>query len=222
MALYVIAARIAASRVGAAARASAAGRIVLEVVHFVSYVGLPYAALWNGTFAPRDVGLLGSPAPDRILGWTPEDWMSAIGQAAALGALTLAAVAGLAWQVRRAGGDAPSALGIAPAPAAQAIRDGVYAETHWSFYRALPAVLFGDARWAALAGLGFVTGEALLAGRTHMSLFAALLAGLSATYFTLTGGNVWLATVLQIGLRAAITALVFAGRRAHSPDELTV
>ena len=227
MALYAIAARIAASRSGAVMRASSARRMAIEVARFVFYVGLPYAALWTGTFAPRDVGLQGSPAPDLMLGWMPEDWVRAIGQAVGLGTLTLITVAALAWQVRRAGGYAASALGVDSAPAAQAIREGVLVEAHWSFYRALPMVLLGDARWAALAGLGFATGEAVLGGRTHtgahyVSLFEALLAGLSATYFALTGGNVWLAIVLQIGMRAAVTQLANAGRHAESPNEIIV
>lgn len=228
MALFVIAARLSASRFGARLRATSAGGIALEGARFLFYVGLPYAALLAGAFVPRDVGLQGSPAPDALLGWPAEAWARATGHAAALGGATLLAVAILAWQVRRAGGYTPLALGIEHHPPARAIRDAIYAEAHWSFYRALPIVALTDARWAALAGLALVTIEALLAGRraesgaARIRLSEGLLAGLSTTYFAMTGGHVWLAIALQAGVRGAMTQLVFTGRDAARPDDVIV
>jgi hypothetical protein len=224
----VIAARLNASRFGARLRATSAGGIALEGARFLFYVGLPYAALLAGAFAPRDVGLLGSPAPDALLGWPAEAWLRAAGHAAALGGATLLAVAALAWQVRRAGGYTPLALGVEHQPSTRAIRDAVYAETHWSFYRALPMVALADARWAALAGLALAAIEALLAGRraetgaARIRLSEGLLAGLSATYFAMTGGHAWLAIALQAGVRGAMTQLVFIGRDAAAPDDVIV
>jgi hypothetical protein len=235
MALFAIAARLAGSRPGVAIRASSIGRIALEGARFVFYVGLPYAALLTGAFAPSDVGLQGSPAPGLILGWTPEDWARAIGQATALAGLSLAVVAVLAWQARRAGGHIAPALGIEPASIAHAIREAVYAEVHWSFYRALPTLApLGEARWAALAGLGLITVEALLAGRYtatgrhRIRLFDALLAAMSATFFALTDGNVWAAIALQVGARLGLMLLANAGdnsaalRSEESPDDVIV
>ena len=225
IALFVIAARLSSTRIGSRVRASSVGRMATEGARFIFYVGLPYAALLTGAFVPRDVGLQGSPAPDLILEWTPEAWARAFGQAAALGGLTLAAIALLAWQVRRARGYGPLALGIDSAPIAFSIREAIYAEAHWSFYRALPMLLLADAHWTGLAGLALVTVEALLAGRrartdtARIRLFDALLAGLSATYFTLTGGNVWVAIALQIGVRVVTTGLVYASHGAESPSE---
>jgi len=227
-ALYAIAARLAVTRIGARTRASSFGRMVLEGARFVFYVGLPYLALLSGAYAPSDIGLRGSPATDLILGWTPEDWTRALGQAVALGGMTLIATAVLTWQLRRAGGYTPTALGVVYTPIARSIRDGVYAEAHWSFYRALPILLLGDARWAALGGLALVVIEALLAGRRaadgadRLPLGEALLLTLSATYFALTGGNVWLAIALQVGTRVAMTRLAHASRRATMQDEIIV
>jgi hypothetical protein len=243
MALFATAARLAGSRLGALMRTSSIGRITLEGARFVFYVGLPYAALLTGAFAPSDVGLQGSPAPGLILGWTPEDWARAIGQAAALAGLSLTVVAVLAWQARRAGGHVAMALSIEPISIAHSIREAVYAEAHWSFYRALPALaaasaaslaMLSEARWAALAGLGLITVEALLAGRYtetgrhRIRLYDALLAATSATFFALTGGNMWVASVLQIVARIGFTMLANAGdqpealRNRESQDDVIV
>ena len=199
--------------------------MALEAARFVSCIGLPYAALRAGTFAPRDVGLQGSLSPELILGWTPDQWTWAIGQAGLVAALTLAALSILVWQIRRAGGHAPSALDIDAAPIARSIRDGVYAEAHWSFYRALPVLALASTRWAALAGLGLVAGEALLAGwlaagSARSRLFESLLAAASAAYFALSGGNVWVALVLQVAVRIVATRLAYAGRDTDSSPEL--
>lgn len=228
MALYVVAGRLSATRIGARVRASTIGRIAIEGAHFVFYIGWPYLALLAGAFAPRDVGLQGAPAPELLLGWTPESWARAVGQAAALGGLALTAIAVWVWQIRRAGGFAPAALGVDYATGARAVRDGVYAEAHWSFYRALPMLALGATHWAALAGLALWVLELLLAGRhaesgTHrLRLSEAVLAGMSATFFALTGGNVWVAILLQIGVRLALNGLAFAGSRQNPPDEIIV
>ncbi|HLF26759.1 MAG TPA: hypothetical protein VJG32_10505 [Anaerolineae bacterium] len=234
IALFVIGARLIPSRLSATLRAAPVGQIALEAARFVFYVGLPYAALLTGAFAPRDIGLQGSPAPDLILGWTAEDWARALGHAAALGGLTLAVLAVLAWQIRRGGGSLLAALDIDRISVARAIGNGVYAEAHWSFYRALPmlALALGEARWAALAGLALVAGEALLAGRytetgaQRLSLFEGLLAGLSATYFVLTGGNLWLAILLQIVVRVGVSRMIATARSDESlheaPEEIIV
>lgn len=195
------------------------------MARFVVYIGLPYAALLTGAFAPRDIGLQGSPAPELLLGWTPDQWTRAIGQAGLLGALALGTMALVAWQVHRAGGYASDALDIAPAPIAQSIRDAVFAEAHWSFYRALPMLILADAHWAALAALALVTVEALLAGwlargTGHNRLFEVSLAASSATFFALTGGNVWVAIPLQITVRIIATGLAHARQDASSGTEV--
>ncbi len=222
--LFILTARLTATPIGRRARATRAGRLVAEGARLAFYVGLPYAALLTGAFAPRDVGLQGSPSVDLILGWTPEAWARTTGPAAALGGFTLIAIAALTRQVRRAGGYAPSALGVDRAPIARSICEAAYAEAHWSFYRALPMALLADAHWAALAGLAFAASEALLAGQRaeRVRPFEAFLAGMSATLFALTGGNVWVAVTLQIGVRTVATRLVYTGYDAESPNEIIV
>lgn len=223
--LLAIAGRLAAASPGARLRASGAGRLALEVARFIVCVAVPYTALMTGAFAPSDVGLQGSPSPELALGWTPDQWVRAAGHAGVLAALTVTAMVILTRQIRRAGGYAPAALDIDDAPIARLIRDGAYAEVHWSFYRALPMIVLTEARWAALAGLGLATIEALLAGwlrsgTEHTRLFEAAMLSLSAAYFALTGGQVWIAIVLQIGVRIAATKLAHAGYRAERSTDL--
>ena len=222
--MYVVAARLVAPRIGAALHASPPGTWLLEGARLVYFIGMPYLALLAGAFAPSDVGLQGSLAPNLLLGWTAEEWMRALGQAIALGLLALLAIWLLTWQIRRAGGHAPAALEFNDASAAHAIRDGIYAEAHWSFYRALPMVLWGDAGRAALLGLALAAAEALLAGRrapssvNRISASSALLGMMSATFFALTGGNFWLAIVLQWTIRIALARMAH-GRQTAAPTE---
>lgn len=206
--------RLTWTQAGARVRTSSAARVAIEGVRFAYYVGLPYIVLLGGAFTTRDIGLQGSPAPDLILGWAIDDWARAIGHAATLSGICIFALITLIWQIRRASGRAELALGIRYSSLASSIRDAVYTETHWSFYRVLPIVLLNDIRWAALGGLGIVMVEALLGGRAaprselepiHKPLFNGLLATLSATYFAMTGGNVWVAILLQITIRQTLS-----------------
>ncbi len=242
--MHVVAARLVASRIGAALRASPPGPWLLEGAQFAFFLGVPYLALLTGAFAPSDVGLQGSPALDLLLGWTAEEWMRALGQAIALGLLTLLVVRLLTWQIRRAGGCAPAAMEIDPAgrgassdaSVAHSIRDGLYAEVHWSFYRALPMVLWGDAGRAALLGIALAAAEALLAGRrapfdsaalrsgcvSRISASSALLGMGSATFFALTGGNFWIASVLQVTMRVSLARIAPARQRAEPLEDVIV
>ena len=228
-----MAARLVAPRIGPAVRVTPAGSWLLEAAHFAYFVGAPYLALLTGAFAPSDVGLQGSPALDLLMGWTAEQWGRGLGQAMALGLLTLIFVLVLAWQIRRAGGQALAATGAGDAPTAggrvaHAIRDGIYAEAHWSFYRALPMVLWGDAGRAALIGIALTTVEALLAGRRAASSVnrinpsGALLGMSSAAFFALTGGNFWMAAVLQTATRISLARAAHAGQTVEPLDEIIV
>jgi hypothetical protein len=195
--------------------------LAVEGARFLFCVGVPYLALLTGAFAPRDVGLQGTAGSGAILGWTPETWARAIGQAAALGVATLVVWALLARQLRRAGSPASEALGIERASIAQAAREAVYAEAHWSLYRAVPMVWLGEPRLAALTGLVLVAVETLLAGRRahlhneRINPFTASVIMLSATFFALTGGNAWLAVLAQIVVRSAAVSIVHAGPRSE-------
>ena len=234
--MHVVATRLVVSRIGAALRASPPGQWLLQGAQFAYFLGMPYLALLTGAFAPSDAGLQGSPAPDLLLGWTAEEWMRALGQAIALGLLTLLAVRLLAWQIRHAGGCASAAMEIDPAgrgassdaSVAHSIRDGIYAEGHWSFYRALPMVMWGDAGRAALLGIALAAAEALLAGRratssvSRISASSSLLGMCSATFFALTGGNFWIASVLQVTMRISLARIAPARQRAEPLEDVIV
>lgn len=216
LALYVIVSRLIGTGVREWSRASLIGRIAIEVARFVFFIGLPYGALLSGAFAARDIGLQGAPeaATDLIMGWPADDWTRALGQAALLGVISFTAMAVLFWQIHRAAGESARALGITYASWPGVLRDAVYAEAHWSFYRALPMLLIGEAHGAALGGLGLLMVEVVLGGRVSPTpLFEGLLAGLSATFFAVTGGNFWIATGLQCALRLAVRAIIQSPRR---------
>lgn len=215
--LYVIVTRLAGTNVGQRLSASSIGRIAIEVARFVFFVGLPYAALLVGAFTARDVGLQGMPAPELIFGWPADEWTRALGQAALLSAITFVALVILSWQIRRAAARPAQALGIEDSSWLAILRDAIYAEAHWSFYRALPMVLIGDAHWAALGGLGLLTIEVALGRPPSLApVFEALLAGLSATFFAVTGGNFWIAIGLQCVIRLIVHAMAYGTLRAES------
>jgi hypothetical protein len=134
--------------------------------------------------------------------------------------MTLSATAGLFWQIRRAAGQPAQALGIDASSWPGSLRDAVYAEAHWSFYRALPMVLIGDAHWAALGGLGLLAIQAVL-GRLPSSAprFEGLLAALSATFFAVTGGNFWIAFGLQCAMRLVVHAMAYNTHRSESVED---
>jgi len=225
--LFVLSARTASTSLARRTAASPVGRVFLEVARFAYYLGLPYLALLAGVFSARDASLQGSPSPELFLGWTPEAWMRALGQAAALAVVAISALALLNYQIRQAGGYAWHAIGVPFATLAQSIRESVYAEAHWSFYRVLPVIWLADTRWAALAGLALTGIEAILAGRAEQSdprvrPLEAVLAGASATFYALTGGNLWIAVALQTVTRTAAGAMAHAGQKENPASELVV
>lgn len=222
IAVFIIAARLSMTSAGLKLRATSIGRAAFEAARLVYYLGLPYAALLTGAFPAREVGLHGSPSLDGLLGWPPEAWVRALGSAVALAVSALIVVAILTRQIRRAGGHAASALNAPYVSAAQSIREAVYAEAHWSFYRALPALALNDVIWAALVALAIIVVEARLAGPQRIRLFDALPAATSATFFALTGGNVWIAFVLQATLRIAMTALIYPADKPDPQREVIV
>ena len=123
---------------------------LLEAVRFLYYVGIPYAALLRGVALPR------------LMGLTHLDWVKGIGLGAALGGgafLLLAliwwwyarAIAALSLSARQRGG---KSLGDDPPKGWILLREVIYLQTHWAFYRSA-AILFLDNQYAGVF-LGFL------------------------------------------------------------------
>jgi hypothetical protein len=136
-------------------------------------------------------------------------------------------------------GDLPSG-GLLPAPSLLVtVRESLYAEIHWAFYRAAPLLFMADLYWATLAGAALVVVEWSLdpywraaqsvanGSRREVLLTQSAWLALSAAIFALAR-NVWpiivLHTVLAWALGRWVTLLSAqadaASRAESSPLQL--
>lgn len=170
-----------------------------QLLRLLYYVALPFAALvWGGALSERTLGL----SVDSSGPWL--DWAGDLGHAAALGLGTWGVLA-LSWLAHRRAVGRVEWPETVDAPAAIHVREAIYHEVHWAFYRSVPALTWG-AYWGTWAGLAIVCLEALAnpAWRRGMAdprkappqLVRAALAVLSSLLF-LSTENLWLALVLH-------------------------
>jgi hypothetical protein len=123
---------------------------LLEAVRFLYYIGIPYAALLRGAVLPR------------LMGLTQLDWVKGIGLGTALGGGTFLLLALIWWWYARAIATLPlsareqrgASLGDDSTNGWILLREVVYLETHWAFYRSA-AILFLDSHYAGVF-LGFL------------------------------------------------------------------
>jgi len=123
---------------------------LLEAVRFLYYIGIPYAALLRGVVLPR------------LMGLTHLDWVKGIGLGTVLGGgafLLLALIC--RWYVRAVAALPLSArerwevsLGDGSTNGWILLREVIYLQTHWAFYRSA-AILFLDNQYAGVF-LGFL------------------------------------------------------------------
>lgn len=206
-----------------------------QLVRFAYYIGLPFAALVYGHNAVQ-AGVLGLQPfewPHRDVGnasivaenWA--DWVRDIGWALALGTACWGALALAVWARRRALGQEGTHT-TSPAPAASGwvlLREAIYQEVHWAFYRNLPIVALGSRYWGTWAGLALVALEATLnpAWRTRLSdpdesvtgLIGVACAWMSSMLFLETA-NLWLAILTHFGVSLGMGMLL---RTLHPPVE---
>ena len=117
----------------------------MEAVRFLYYVGIPYAALLRGVVLPR------------LMGLTHLDWVKGIGLGAALGGGAFSLLALIWWWYARALAALPlsarqrggESLGDDPPTGRILLREVIYLETHWAFYRSA-AILFLDNQYAGV------------------------------------------------------------------------
>ena len=222
------------------------GRATVFLVRFAFYIGLPYIVLMNHVLSPVVVGLVGTQTSDLpwwLLGWNTSEWAKAlIGGSDPAGGVTVGALLPdgiavaillLGWRnafranlaLRETGNAFPSG-GLLPAPSIFVIvRESLFAEIHWAFYRAAPLAFIADPYWATLAGAVLVVLEWVLdptwhAGLADGSRREALLMqltwlALSASIFVLTR-NVWPILVLHIILAWVVGRWIalFAARQS--------
>ena len=234
-------------QLGASLSGNPIGRATLFLVRFAFYIGLPYVALMNHALSPVVIGLLGTQTPDLpwwLLGWNTSEWVKAlIGGSDPAGGVTVgallpggiaAAVLLLGWRnAYRAMGAAFPAGGLLPAPSIfVVVRESLFAEIHWAFYRAAPLAFIADPYWATLAGAVLVILEWVLDPAWHAGLAdgtrrEALLMqltwlALSASIFVLAR-NVWPILVLHIALAWIVGRWVtlFAARQPAVSQSVT-
>ena len=107
---------------------------LLQGLRFLYYIGIPYLALLRGAALPRLMGLSGL------------DWPKGVSLGVPLGGGAFLVLALIWWWYARAIAGLPNPSAD-PDPAASwwvVLREVIYVESHWAFYRCLPILLLDD------------------------------------------------------------------------------
>ncbi len=141
---------------------------LLEAIRFLYYIGIPYAALLRGVALPR------------LMGLTHLDWVKGIGLGAALGGGAFLLLALIWWWYARAVAALPlsarqrpgASLGDDSTNGWILLREAIYLETHWAFYRSAAILLLDDYYAGIFLGFLLVTLEWSInpAWRTDLSV----------------------------------------------------
>ncbi len=211
---------------------SVSGRAFLQIVRLIFYVGLPYATILRRALPLGVAGVRGGPDVAGsvwwMLGWSEVEWMQSLDWAARVGVVAAVLLA-LSWRNAVRAAEAPlSAEGVWPAPPWWVtLREALYDEIHWAFYRAWPLVVLGDAYWAVLIGAAMAVLEWMLdpdwwaqargGPRRELVLVQCTWLATSAICFYLTR-NLWTVVLVHVVLALAQNAwLTFlAGREAQA------
>ncbi len=225
--------RFATRLISSAARLSSwrFSRWLLQFFRLLYYIGLPLAALLLGhdALVERHLGLWGSAAMSATSAERWADWTRSLGWAVALGVGSWTLLALGWWTYRRALGAArEDTVLFQHRPSGWAcLREALYHEVHWAFYRNA-FVVVGEAQawgtyWGAWAGLALAGLEATLnpgwrtglddPRRAPVQLMRGALAVVSSVLFLLTQ-NLWLAIAVHWGVSWGLSALV-QGRSAN-------
>jgi hypothetical protein len=209
--------RFSSTRLGASIARLTAWRFsswLLQFLRLLYYIGLPIAALLLGHDAVMEKFLgLKFEADTGIAAW-----VRGLGWAAALGVTAWALLALGWWTYRRAlaaAGQSPMAAG-SDASGWVFLREALYHEVHWAFYRNAFVVVWG-VYWGAWCGLALIATEAVLSPawrggladpqKAPAQLMRGALAVVSSALFLLTQ-NLWLALAVHWGVSWGLAALV--------------
>jgi hypothetical protein len=210
---------------------------LLQIFRLLYYVGVPSAALmWRRVIVEQYLGLSGGTEAiaSEAAKWT--HWARSLGWVAVLGIGTWTLLALGWWGYRRAATNSANQGQVARVnvPVWALLREAIYHEVHWAFYRNAPIVTlyeYGeDVYWGIWAGLAIVILEAILnpawrkgladPGKAPAQLMRGSLAIVSSVLFWETP-NLWLAMALHLGVSWALVALthVLPLSPAHQPDQ---
>jgi hypothetical protein len=193
------------------AESSAFGALAREAGVFVLMVGIPFVALITGA-AGLDLMAMGADVSvagaDRIAGFTFLDWVRGIGISIAV----VVSILLVLW------------LGNRNAPHGQpwgvgwlGLREAIYNEVHWTFYRATPTLWLNDPYWGVIVGAALVLLEwashpdarewlQSIEGRQFVTLRLACL--LSSSFLYLAAHNLWLMIVVNLIIQWAGSRLL--------------
>ena len=140
---------------------STLGPIVREAALFAFMAGIPFVALITGA-ARIDLMALGADLsnPNPIGGFTFANWARAAGIGVVICACVLTVLV-IAARASNAENTKPAGL--------LAIRDAIYDEVHWTFYRAAPALLLNDVYAGVMIGAGLILVEWLARPGKHFA-----------------------------------------------------
>jgi len=186
----------------------------LEGLRLVYYVGLPYVALLSGAVVEHHLWPRRGPA--EVVGVARSaGWLAGIGWAMAIGVGAWLCLAVAWWSHRRALAAVGEQANVPRVSGWTLLREAVYREVHWAFYRNAPIAVLG-AYWGTWAGLGVVALEALLdpgwrggladPRRVLAQLMHVALAVVSGVLFLETG-NLLFAVLVHWGVSWGLAAL---------------
>lgn len=195
---------------------SLGGRLLLQTIRLLYYVGLPYGAVLRRALSLVVLGARGPEVTSAawwLLGWSMTDWTRMLGSTVTLGSIS-AVMLGLAWRnAARAQGRLEATEQWADAPWWVTARETLFNEIHWGFYRVAPLLALSDAYGAILLGAAFPLAEWMLnpdwweqvrgGPRRNQILMQGAWLAISTTCFALTR-NLWLTLALHLVLALAL------------------
>lgn len=202
---------------------------LLEAIRFLYYIGMPYAALLRGAALPR------------LMGLTDLDWFKGIGLGTVLGGGNFLLLALIAWWYARAVAALPlsarerqgTSSGFAGSTSGWILlREAIYLETHWAFYRSATILLLDDYYVGTFLGFLLVTLEWSIdpAWRKDWSLpwrsvdiLMRWSMAFAMTIIFLFIRNLWLLVPIHCGIEIACRRLMatFSQRLGISPQDMT-
>jgi hypothetical protein len=201
---------------------------LLEAVRFLYYIGIPYAALLRGIILPR------------VMGLTDPNWVKGIGLGMALGGGAFLLMALICWWYARAIAALPLSAREQQEFAGFArgwilLREVVYLQTHWAFYRSATILLLDDYYVGTFLGFLLVTLEwstnpvwrkELGLPRQSVNILMRWGMAFATAIIFLLIRNLWLLVPIHWGIEMACQRLLTAeeqwiGRRRPEPVACT-